>query len=81
MTQAFLEPTIIDKSNIDLFLKAISKESIEKVKKIDKEREKRKDEIEAMMTNRLPVEEIMKKYLDEEWIYFIFITRVFRYIF
>jgi len=40
MTQAFLEPTIIDNSNIDLFLKAFSKESIEKVKKIDKEMKK-----------------------------------------
>ena len=62
MTQAFLEPTIIDKSNIDLFLKAISKESIEKVKKIDKEREKLNKELEAMQKNKLPVEEIMKKY-------------------
>ena len=55
MTQAFLEPTIIDKSNIDLFLKAISKESIEKVKKIDKE-------LKEMQKEKIPVEEIMQKY-------------------
>jgi len=66
MTQAFLEPTIIDKSNIDLFLKAISKESIEKVKKIDKELEKIDKELEKMQKEKIPVEEIMKKYLNEK---------------
>jgi len=66
MTQAFLEPTIIDNSNIDLFLKAFSKESIEKVKKIDKEMKKFDRELEEMKTNRIPLEEIMEKYKDEE---------------
>jgi len=49
MTQAFLEPTRITKENVDLFLKAISPESIKKVKKIDKGfRKKLRKEIEEM---------------------------------
>jgi len=65
MTKAFLEPTIITKENIDLFLKAISPETIEKVKKIDEKLKELDEEIENMENNKLPIEEIMKKYLND----------------
>jgi len=66
MTKAFLEPTYITKENLHLFLKAISPEAIEKVKKIDKGfRKEIQKEIKSMEKNRIPVEEIMKKYINE----------------
>jgi len=66
MTQAFLEPTHITKENVDLFLKAISSEAIEKVKKIDEGfRKKLRKEIEEMEKNKIPVEKIMEKYINE----------------
>jgi len=66
MTQAFLEPTRITKENVDLFLKAISPEAIEKVKKIDESfRKKLRKEIEEMEKNKIPVEKIMEKYINE----------------
>ena len=66
MTQAFLEPTRITKENVDLFLKAISPEAIEKVKKIDESfRKKLRKKIEEMEKNKIPVEKIMEKYINE----------------
>ena len=66
MTQAFLEPTYITEENVHLFLKAISPEAIEKVKKIDEGfRKKLKKEIEEMEKNKIPVEKIMEKYINE----------------
>jgi hypothetical protein len=65
MTQAFLEPTIIDNNNVHLFLKAISKKGIEKVKKADEERKKRKKELDKILNNRISIKEIMEKYIDE----------------
>jgi len=66
MTQAFLEPTYITEENLHLFLKAISPEAIEKVKKIDEGfRKKLKKEIEEMEKNKIPVEKIMEKYINE----------------
>ena len=62
MTQAFLEPTSITKENLHLFLKAISPEAIEKVKKIDESfRKELKKEIEKMEKNKIPLVKIMKK--------------------
>ena len=66
MTQAFLEPTYITKENLHLFLKAISPEAIEKVKKIDEGfRKELKKEIEEMEKNKIPLEKIMEKYINE----------------
>jgi len=66
MTRAFLEPTYITKENVDLFLKAISPEAIEKVKRIDKTlRKEIQKEIEEMEKNRIPIEKIMEKYINE----------------
>jgi len=66
MTKAFLEPTYITKENLHLFLKAISPEAIEKVKRIDEGfRKEIQKEIKSMEKNRIPVEEIMKKYINE----------------
>jgi hypothetical protein len=65
MTKAFLEPTIITKENVDLFLKALSPEAIEKVKKIDKERKKRRDELFKNVNcnpTKEELDEIMKAY-------------------
>jgi hypothetical protein len=64
MTQAFLEPTYITKENLHLFLKAVSPEAIEKVKKIDEGfRKELKKEIEEMEKNKIPLEKIMEKYI------------------
>jgi len=66
MTQAFLEPTYITKENLHLFLKAVSPEAIEKVKKIDEGfRKELKKEIEEMEKNKIPLEKIMEKYINE----------------
>jgi len=66
MTKAFLEPTYITKENLHLFLKAISPEAIEKVKRIDEGfRKEIQKEIKSMEKNRIPVEEIIKKYINE----------------
>ena len=66
MTQAFLEPTYITKENLHLFLKAISPEAIEKVKKIDEGfRKELRKEVEEMEKNKIPVEKIMEKYINE----------------
>jgi len=66
MTKAFLEPTYITKENLHLFLKAISPEAIEKVKRIDEDfRKEIQKEIKSMGKNRIPIEEIMKKYINE----------------
>jgi len=61
MTQAFLEPTIINKNNIHLFLKAFSSESIEKVKKADESRKKRKSELDKIIQNK-SIEDIIRYY-------------------
>ncbi len=61
MTQAFLEPTIINKNNIHLFLKAFSSESIEKVKKADESRKKRKSELNKIIQNK-SIEDIIRHY-------------------
>ena len=60
MTQAFLEPTIIDENNVKYFLKALSKEHIEKVKKIDEELKKRKSELDKIININPSKEEIDK---------------------
>lgn len=50
---------------MDLFLKALSPEAIEKVKKIDKKLKCLDKEIEEMEKNRIPIEKIMEKYINE----------------
>jgi hypothetical protein len=65
MTKAFLEPIILKKENVDLFLKALSPEAIEKVKKIDEKLKCLDKEIEEMEKNTIPIEKIMEKYINE----------------
>ena len=65
MTQAFLEPIIIDKNYIDLFLEAISTKTIKKIKKIDEERKKKKDKLFKIVNcnpTKEEIDEIMKAY-------------------
>jgi len=66
MTQAFLEPTYITKENLHLFLKAISPESIEKVKKIDegfrKEIQKEMEKAVNCNPSKKEIDEIMEAY-------------------
>jgi hypothetical protein len=50
---------------VDLFLKALSPEAIEKVKKIDKKLKCLDKEIEEMEKNTIPIEKIMEKYINE----------------
>ena len=66
MTNAFLEPTYITKENVHLFLKAISQEAIEKVKKIDesfrKEIQKEMEKAVNCNPSKREIDEIMKAY-------------------
>ena len=66
MNQTFLEPTYITKENVDLFLKAISPEAIEKVKQIDKvfrkEIQKEMEKIVNCNPSKKEIDEIMKTY-------------------
>ena len=66
MTKAFLEPTYITKENLHLFLKAISPEAIEKVKRIDegfrKEIQKEMKKVINCNLSKEELDEIMKAY-------------------
>jgi len=61
MTKAFLEPTVINKKNLHLFMKVFSKEHKEKVKQVNERLKKEKVELEKIINNKL-IEDIMKHY-------------------